>query len=138
SPAERARLVAHGITDETAQRYLVWRRSVLLVLSVPAVVIAGLYQVDALANDFAQFTDFGLVVFGVAMLSIHVMPLATLAAFVCWSRPRLSRGVMRYGWLIAFFAPVVTALFPIDWIISLDKLGAAEHARLPERVLRFL
>src|SRR5262249_2567985 len=119
-------------------QYLAWRRSVLLVLLVPATLVAVLYQIDAMDNDFDQFTPFGLAVFGLAMLSVYVMPLAALVAFLCWFRPRLSRAVMRYGWLIAFFVPIIIALFPIDWIIALDTLGRGEHARLPERILRVL
>jgi hypothetical protein len=99
---------------------------------------AILYQIDALDNDFAQLTGFGLVVFSAAMLSLYVMPLAAIVAFTCWFRPRLSRAVMRYGWIIAFLVPIITALFPIDWLIRLDTLGTGEHASLPQRVLRIL
>lgn len=126
APSERAYFVARGVEDETVQRYLVWRRSVLLVLIAPAGIMAYLYHLDALDNNFRELTLVGLVVFGLGMLSLYVMPLAALAAALFWSRQRRSRRVMFYGWLLAFMLPLFLALFPVDWLIALDALSTHE------------
>lgn len=138
TPAEQARLAAHGITDETAQRYLAWRRSVLLLLSLPAILTTGLYQVAALDNDFDIFTSFGWVVFSVAMTSLYVMPAAAIAAFLSWHRPGRSRAIMRYGWIISFTVPILTTLIPVEWVIRIDSVGTGEHATNFEKALRVL
>src|SRR5579862_6271640 len=73
--AEEKLLAGHGITNPTLQRYLVWRRSVLLVLCLPIFLVAVFETVDDL-DDFSWFSAFG----SFWMILQLVIPYAVAAA----------------------------------------------------------
>lgn len=61
------------------------------------------------ATAFGQFAD------GVHLVSLYAMPLAALAALLCWTRLKLSFQILLAGFAFAFFAPMLIALCPWSW-----------------------
>lgn len=135
SARERARLAARGIEDETAARYLAWRRSLLLLAGVAGLFFAAGHALVALYfyNQAPEiWSGLGVMLQAVRYLALFALPAAALAAFACWARPRLSRRLVQGGWAVAFLAPVLISLVPPHRLFNLDELSVARRLAIAE------
>ena len=60
-PDEEAKLLANGVDELDARRYLVWRRSVLLVVTIPTLVSAVLATLAFLGQDRSGYSGLGIL-----------------------------------------------------------------------------
>jgi hypothetical protein len=117
SPIELDRLVRRGVGQDTFQRYLVWRRSLLLAVVVPLAFSATLGTLNNL-EDLPYLTALGVAVTGLDLLALYALPVTALAAALLWSRPRLSYRVLLAGWAVGFALPILDSLLPLRWLFE--------------------
>ncbi len=115
-----------GISEPTLQRYLTWRRSVLLVLCLPVLVLALLDTLDNFGDEDIQYNGWGTVWITLETLAAYAMPVSALAALWTWGRLERSARVIRWGWFIAFLVPLLLLIVPFVWLVRLDQIDAAE------------
>jgi hypothetical protein len=123
-PDEEARLLANAVDEENARRYLVWRRSVLLVVAIPTLVSAILATISWLLADRSALSSLGLVLELLRLSALYALPLTAWLAARTWDRHRRSRNILVRGWLFAFLTPLLLALIPYTWRI--DFAGVTE------------
>jgi hypothetical protein len=138
SEPERAALSARGIDELTSQRYLVWRRSVLLMVVVLGTIsgisgaISQLSSIDlmrSLPADFRQAApDFrlgwnalGILLILVSTLAQFSVPAAALLGMLWWARVKHSRRVIVVGMLVSLL-PLLPLLIPMRWLIYVAGL----------------
>jgi hypothetical protein len=125
---EQARLAGLGIHEPVLQRYLVWRRSVLVVTCLPVMLIALLTTLDRLSDDYAYQRGFGNFWRSLQILAPYALPASAVAALLLWPHQRLSRRLMAWGWLIAFLVPILLFLVPADWVFDIWSLPGKHEA----------
>jgi hypothetical protein len=119
-PTEReaSDLASVGIDSPLVQRYVVWRRSVLLV-AVPFTIFSAVLAVrELLERDLDGYSAFGVLAVAIVGLAVPVLTVTVVLAAVTWRDPRLSGRVLFAGWAVSMFAPLVVAMFPLDWLVS--------------------
>jgi hypothetical protein len=132
-PQEEARLAARNIHDENARRYLVWRRSVLLVITVPMAVISVLAMIDLftnLYNNGRALSALGVIYAILRTALVFVLPVTTFMAARVWDDQRKSRRILLIGWLITLAGPLLLALLPFTWMINTAGVNASQIAQL--------
>ncbi len=129
SPLERGRLAQRGVGQDTLQRYLAWRRSLLWAVVLPLAFSAWLGTLHGL-EDLEYLTPLGMAVTGVDLLALCALPLTALAAALLWSRPRLSYRVLLCGWAVGFALPLLDSLLPLRWLFEVP----AEYGEVVRRV----
>ena len=132
SPIELDRLVRRGVGQDTFQRYLVWRRSLLLAVVLPLAFSAALGALHGL-EDLPYLTRLGALVTSLDLLALCALPLTALAAALLWSRPRLSFRVLLCGWAVGFALPLLDSLLPLRWLFEVpaeygEAVGKAARA----------
>jgi hypothetical protein len=129
-PDEEARLVANGVDELDARRYLVWRRSVLLVVAIPTLISALLAGLGAVTTEHQpSLSGIGVLLEIVRVAILFVLPLTAWLAARAWDNHRRSRTILTRGWLIAFATPLLLALIPYGWRIDMTG-STAEQASL--------
>jgi hypothetical protein len=131
SSREQERLSARGIDDETSQRYLVWRRSLFLVV---AVINSGdflLHLIRTAMQDYQLYSAFGIFSTIIYLLSQFALPVAAILAALFWAHVRTTRRIMVTGWAISFLVPLLLAFFPLSWEMRVSDLEASQD-KLPE------
>ena len=135
SPGEAARLAETGVTDPVAQRYAAWRRSLLLVAVVPAVLAAALGVLDVLEDGFDEFTLLGTALEALWLVAACALPLGCVLGIARWRTPAAGARLLLVSWLVAFLLPLVSALLPADLKFHVTPaemhplaVSAAEHA----------
>jgi hypothetical protein len=118
-PDEEAQLLANGVDEPDARRYLVWRRSVLLVVAIPTLVSALLATLGMLTSDHTNQSGTGVLLDIVRLAGLFVLPLTAWLAAKTWDNHRRSRTILVRGWLIAFVTPLVLALIPYGWRMNI-------------------
>jgi hypothetical protein len=130
-PGEKAELNAANVTGETAQRYLVWRRSLLWVVLVPTALTAILNTISSIVNECKIFNAFGILVEVGFMLTWFALPAAVVVAALSWSNARLSQRIVSLGYAVSFVLPLLMTLLPNMWFLDVkggggpDSFGAA-------------
>jgi hypothetical protein len=119
-PDEEARLVANGVDEEDARRYLVWRRSVLLVVAIPMLISALLALLGKVTTDMSSLSGLGILLEYLGVAALFVLPLTAWRAAGAWDNHRRSRTILVRGWLVAFITPLVLALIPFGWRVDLS------------------
>jgi hypothetical protein len=123
SPIELDRLVRRGVGQDTLQRYLAWRRSLLLAVVLPLAFSAALGTLNDL-EDLPYLTRLGMLVTGLDLVSLYVLPATALTAALLWARPKLSYRVLVGGWAVGFLMPLLTSLLPLRWLLTIpDEYG---------------
>ncbi len=118
-PDEEAKLIANGVDDEDARRYIAWRRSVLLVVTYPTLLFALLATWSFLQADKSGLTGLGTGLELVRIAMLFALPATAWLAAKCWDNHRRSRTILLKGWLVAFMGPLALALVPYTWRIDL-------------------
>jgi hypothetical protein len=129
SRTEEEQLVAAGVTEPVAQRYAVWRRSLLLVATVATAVVFGLSLADTLADGFGEYTRFGEGLEIAWLASAAALPLAALYGVLRWKRPGAGSGALVAAWAFALLLPFVYALLPVGVIYRVQPITAASVAQ---------
>jgi hypothetical protein len=124
TPREQARLAGLGIHEPVLQRYLAWRRSVLLVTCLPVTLIALLTTLDRFSDELEYRRGLGNVWRALQILAPYALPISAAAALLVWPHQRRSRQLLAWGWLIAFLVPLLLFLVPADWVFDIWKLPA--------------
>jgi hypothetical protein len=127
-PDEEAQLIAQGVDEPDARRYLVWRRSVLLVVAIPTLVSALLAALGTFTTDMSAFSGTGVLAELLRLAALFVLPLTAWLAARAWDRHRRSRTILLRGWLIAFLTPLLLALIPFSWRIDLSGARGDSNA----------
>lgn len=120
-PDEEATLLAKGVDEADARRYLVWRRSVLLVVAIPTLVSALLATLGMLTQDMSGLSGTGVLLELARLAALFVLPLTAWLAARAWDNHRRSRTILLRGWLVAFLTPLFLALIPFGWRIDLSR-----------------
>ncbi len=128
-PPEAVHLKAAGVTEPTLQSYLVWRRSVLLVVIVPCFITAILHTINA-GGDFENLNGFGCLLEVVGILAFYALPVSALLAALCWWRYQRSHRILLAGGVVAFAVPILLAFFPIEWLIDTEAADELERLML--------
>jgi hypothetical protein len=119
-PDEEASLIANGVDEPDARRYLVWRRSVLLVVAIPTLVSALLAALGTFTTDMSAFSGTGVLLELLRLAALFVLPLTAWLAARIWDQHRRSRTILLRGWLVGFLTPLLLALIPFSWRIDLS------------------
>ncbi|MCI0455464.1 MAG: DUF4339 domain-containing protein [Gemmataceae bacterium] len=127
--SEQQHLAARGTDHPTVQRYLVWRRSILLVVCVPTALIALLNMIDGLSMDLRGLSTFGRLWIGLQILIPYALPAAVVLAAVFWSTRKLSSRLIAYGWAVSFLGPILLLLVPGTWLVDLQAVNPQEQAQ---------
>jgi hypothetical protein len=128
-PDEEAILIANGVDEADARRYLVWRRSVLLMVVIPTLVAAVLKTVGTVTSGVEGLTVTGILVGLAELLPLYLIALTAWLAARCWDQHRRSRTILLRGWLVAFLTPLLLALIPIGWRLDPSALGVTDMAQ---------
>ena len=115
-----------GVREPTLQRYLTWRRSVLLVLCLPVLVLALLDTLDNFGDEDVHYNAWGAAWITAETLAAYAMPVSALAALWFWGRLERSARIIAWGWFVAFLVPLLLLVVPFVWLIRLDQTDAAD------------
>lgn len=117
-PGERQLLLANGVDEDNASKFLIWRRSVLLAVAPVTAITALLALIGAVTStEWSVFTAVGVIAEILPLLALFAMPVTAWLAAQIWYRHRRSRTILLRGWLIAFVTPLVLGLIPYTWRI---------------------
>src|SRR5208337_749555 len=83
---EKTALQKNGQTNEALQRYAAWRRSILLVVTIPTLFSAVLSTISSVSQGGAGLSRLGQVLTITSTLILYAMPVAALAAASSWTR----------------------------------------------------
>jgi hypothetical protein len=147
TPAETRHLAGRGLSEESLQRYLVWRRSTLLVVILLTGIAAFLGAIDQLTsisdlnealaevrevapNFRIAFSGVGMLMVTVIILALFAMPLTAFLAVIHWSQPRYSRSVILWGWGVSFLVPMLLTFVPLRWQVQFEGLPTSVEDKL--------
>jgi hypothetical protein len=128
-PDEEAKLLANGVDEPDAQRYLVWRRSVLFVVVLPTLLAAILKTISLMTGGFAGWSGTGILIMLAELVPLYVIAVTAWFAAKCWDQHRRSRTVLTRGWLVAFLTPLLLALIPFGWRVDTSTLSITDMAQ---------
>jgi GYF domain 2 len=129
-PAERDLLVARGVDEEDARRYLCWRKSVLRVVAIPTLVSALLALIGLVTTDLSAFSGVGLLLEFARVAALFALPVTAWLAAKAWDRHRRSRNILLRGWLVAFLTPLLLALIPYSWRVDMSGADATVQGQV--------
>ena len=129
-PDEEARLLANGVDEADARRYLVWRRSVLLVVAIPTLISALLKTVSVATDDYSGLSALGALLNIAVLLPLFAMPLTSWLAAKVWDQHRRSRTILLRGWLFAFLTPLMLALIPYTWRVDYTNINPLQQGQV--------
>ncbi len=124
TPAEQERLAAAGHRSPAVTSYVLWRRSVLLVI-LPALSFAGvLALVTAAGAETAGLTGLGVLLTWLPAITVWAAPIGALVGLRDWTHPERGSRPVLIGWGISIIVPILVALVPLEgWI----DVGALEQ-----------
>lgn len=126
-PEEEATLLSLGVDDPAARSYLAWRRSVLTIITLASGITSIIGILSGLAADTASLTELGKGLEMVRALALVIMPVTAWKAARAWTRHKRSRRWLVWGWTLSFLAPLLTALVPAAWQVTLGPEGEASQ-----------
>jgi GYF domain 2 len=120
-PDEEQQLLATSVDEVNARRYLVWRRSVLLAVSIPLLIAAVLGVIGSFTGmGWGVFSGVGILVEIIRLAILFLLPVVAWMAAQSWNRHRQSRKVLLIGWMIGFLLPLLLALIPASALYRAD------------------
>jgi len=121
-PNDQTQLAQHGVTDPTLQRYLCWRRSVLIISCVPVILISIATMMEIIKGDNSILSGIGRLYLTLNVLFVFAMPIAVIASLIQWSRLKQGRQLIGWGWIISFLGPILLSLLPGTWLFRLEAV----------------
>lgn len=132
-PNDQTQLAQHGVTDPTLQRYLCWRRSVLIISCAPVILLSIAGMIDIVGGDNSSFSGIGRLWLALMGLLPFAMPIAVITSLLQWSRLKQSRQLIGWGWIISFLGPILLYLLPGTWLFRLEAATAQDLHAVEER-----
>src|SRR6478735_3134677 len=127
---ERARFASSGLVSERVIRYLVWRRSILLI-ALPLLLVAAIAAtISALDADRTALNPFGQSLLWLPVLSVWAAPVAAVLGLAYWTEPARGGAVLMASWLASVAVPVVLALIPLEAFAEIGVLQRIGEQRL--------
>ena len=127
TPGEQATLRARGTQHPSLHRYFAWRRSVLFVTFLPALLLAILGTIDTVEGDHSALSALGRICFGLFILAPYAMPVSVVIAALTWANQRWSGRTLVVGWCVSFLLPLALLLLPAHWLFDFGEMP--EQAR---------
>jgi hypothetical protein len=124
TPAEQQQLAAAGHGSAAVTSYILWRRSVLLVI-LPALSLAGVLSLVTAADTPTEgLTPLGVLLTWLPAITVWAAPIGALVGLRDWTHPERGSRPVLIGWGISVIAPILVALVPLEgWI----DVGALEQ-----------
>ena len=135
-PNDQTQLAQHGVTDPTLQRYLCWRRSVLIISCAPVILLSIAGMIDIVGGDNSSLSGIGRLWLALNVLLPFAMPIAVIASLLQWSRLKQSRQLIGWGWIISFLGPILLCLLPGTWLFRLEA-ATAQDRHTAEELTRY-
>jgi hypothetical protein len=137
TPEEQTRLTQAGY-DETARRYLVWRRAVLWVAVVPTAFAAFFRLITLLdmeKEEKALLSPFGTLLLFLQAFSLCALPIAAAFGALSYDRLAKSARTVLIGGLISLGVPLLIAFLPASWFFDMKTtsettVGEVEGQRM--------
>ncbi|MFT3878537.1 MAG: hypothetical protein QM703_02620 [Gemmatales bacterium] len=119
------------MTHDPLHRYAVWRRSVLLVVLIPALIDALLSTWNLLSGGREGLTLLGKLLTFANTIVIWALPISTILAIRYWTSLRLSLRILIVGWVVSFIPPFLIAMVPASrWFeVNLSAHATESHER---------
>lgn len=134
SPRETAALSAAGVVEPQVQGLLVWRRTLLIVITplLLLAVILSVYQVTVTTTqDRSEFmTGLGRFLAWLSPITLLALPVGALIAIGWWTGTGRSTRILFWSWLVATVAPLAKALLPLSWQWDFAAMGASDFESL--------
>jgi hypothetical protein len=127
--SEAATLAAAGHTDPVAQKYLTWRRSLLLVALVPTLASLVLAAIDTSESSLGELTSLGVGLDLLWLAFAIALPVACLYGAKTWTRPRRAAGLLLAVWAAAFVHPFVYGLLPVSALYRVNLVEVKPAAK---------
>jgi hypothetical protein len=121
---EEDALARNGVHRPAVQKHFVWRRALLWLVVVPATFSAVMVLIDVMAEDYTEWTGFGVFVNIMYGLSLWAVPVTALLAAKTWERPRRSRQFLLIGFLVSFLGVMMWGFIPISWMFKVEGTEA--------------
>lgn len=132
SPREAAALTAAGVVEPRVQGLLVWRRTLLIVITpllLLAFILSAYQCVVSMTQDISEFmTGLGKLVEFLTPVTFLAIPVSALISIGWWTEAGRSTRILFWSWLVATIVPLLTALVPLSWRIDFEKVGAQGYA----------
>lgn len=130
SAGEIAELTSSGTTDPTAQRYAVWRRSLLLTALVPTILSVILACVDLAESGLGEMTLLGKVFEIAWLVALAGLSAACIIGILSWKKPGKSAAILALAWLTSFLLPIVSALVPANALYHVEPVNSATAQKI--------
>ena len=104
------------IESPVIRNYAIWRRSVLFVVIVPGFLAALFSLISSFSTE--GLSGFGILLAFLNAVATFALPVTALIAAMNYARLRMSSRVLLLGALIAYAMPIVSAIFPMNWLID--------------------
>lgn len=130
SPRESAALDQAGVTESRVRSLLVWRRTLLIVIT-PLLLLAfilNLYNtVLRMNSDIAEYlTGVGYLQLWLPTVTLLAFPVSAVIAIGWWTESRRSTRILLWSWGVATVTPLLVALVPMSWVYDFQGLGASD------------
>lgn len=127
---ERARFASSGVVSERVMRYLVWRRSILLI-ALPILLLAAVTAtISVIDADRTALNPVGQSLLWLPVLSVWAAPVAAALGLAYWTDPARGGKILMVSWLVSVAVPVVLALVPLDAFAEMGVLQQIGEERL--------
>ena len=107
-----------GITDPTARKYAIWRRSVLWVAVVPTAFAALFGFINAIGTKTEMLSGFGILIVYLQALVFFALPASAVMGALVYNRPRDSARWVLLGTLVTIGFPLLVAFIPVTWLVT--------------------
>ena len=108
------------VTSEIIQKYLVWRRSVLVISVLPVMVGAIMGLVGTSDNFKDPFNGLGILLNFLVAIDGCLLFAAVVADLWFWHVQQKTIKLLGILWAISVVSPLVPALFPLDYVVTGD------------------
>lgn len=124
---EERRLHRNGIKEPIAQRYFVWRRSILWFLLLPCGFAALFHFIQTVDDKYDAYSRFGAIMIYLQMISLFALPVSAVFAALKFDQPRKSTSLLLFGAIISFAVPMLFALVPAEQLLEAKMHADAER-----------
>ncbi len=120
--SEERELNRAKIESPAVRNYVAWRRSVLFLVIVPGFLGALFYLISSFSTE--GLSGFGTLLAFLNAVATFAIPVTALIAALNYSRLRMTSRVMLLGALIAYATPLISAIFPLKWLVDDKSVGS--------------
>lgn len=120
---EEKKLVEQHNINPLMQKYMGWRRS-LLMISLPSILFSAVFDIIEFVQvvDFSGFSGLGILAYITPPFTTTGFFIAMCFSTIFWNRFKLSANICTYSWLFSLIAPIWPALLPIEMLFEDEAL----------------